>query len=136
MIKLVYCIRRHPSLSREQFHEYWVTAHAGLIKSHADALGAIRYVQSHTMDSEFATASNEARGSGLPPFDGITEFWWEDFEAMNPAGTSAETMVDIHRQLLEDERTFIDLENSVIFLTEEHAIFDSGLKGHEVSAAQ
>ena len=124
MIKLVYCIGRRPSLNREQFHEYWVTAHAGLVKSHADALGATRYVQSHTIDTELATTSNQARGSRLAPFDGITEFWWPDFAAMSPQDTSPDEMIEIQKQLLEDERTFIDLENSVIFLTEEHTIFD------------
>jgi hypothetical protein len=124
MIKLVYCIRRHPALKREEFHKYWVTAHAGLVKSHAEALGAVRYIQSHTIDSELATASNEARASSLPPFDGITEFWWQDLAAMSPEGTSPEAMIEIQKQLLEDERTFIDLENSVIFLTEEHTIYD------------
>ena len=45
---------------------------------------------------------------------------------MNPVGTSPEAMLEIQKQLLEDEQTFIDLENSVIFLTQEHTIFDSG----------
>ena len=124
MIKLVYCIRRHPSMSRGEFQQYWKTHHAELVKSHADALGAVRYVQSHTLDSDLATGANEARASVIEPFDGITEFWWPDAEAISQEGVSEEQMMDIQRQLLEDEGRFIDVQQSVMFMTDEHPVYE------------
>ena len=111
-------------MSREAFQEYWKTRHADLVKSHARELGALRYVQSHTVDSVIAVGGNKARGSVLAEFDGITEFWWASEAAMSPEGVSNEQALEIQKQLLADEQRFIDVEQSVLFVTEEHEIYD------------
>ena len=46
MIKLTFCLRRKPGLSWDEFSNYWREVHAPLVKSHANALGVRRYVQS------------------------------------------------------------------------------------------
>ncbi len=38
MIKLVYCLRRLPNLSREEFQRYWLETHGPLVRSRAQAL--------------------------------------------------------------------------------------------------
>ena len=48
MIKLVFCLRRLPTLSASEFQRYWHDNHAELVRRHADALGIRRYTQSHT----------------------------------------------------------------------------------------
>ena len=48
MIKLTFCLRRLPHLSREQFQTYWREQHAPLVAKHAKTLGVLRYVQLHT----------------------------------------------------------------------------------------
>ena len=61
------------------------------------------------------------RGAG-DPYDGITELWWGDEAALRETlGTDDARAAAL--DLLEDERRFIDLEASSIFLTEEHEIF-------------
>ena len=40
MIKLVFCLRRLPHLSREEFHRYWLDTHGPLVRERAPALGA------------------------------------------------------------------------------------------------
>ena len=56
-------------------------------------------------------------------YDGITEVWWDSLEDLVSGMNTPEGQAALKR-LLEDEREFIDLANSFIFLTEEHLIFD------------
>ena len=121
MVKLTYCIRRKVGLTPEQFRKHWLEKHAPLVKRNAKALRARRYVQSHTIKSEFDGVLEESRRPAAP-FDGITEVWWdslEDIAAMlaTPEGQEAA------QELLEDERDFIDFGTSSLFLTEEHEVF-------------
>jgi uncharacterized protein (TIGR02118 family) len=123
MIKIVFCLRRRPELSREEFQTYWRTTHAPLVRSHGDALGIRRYVQVHSIDDAISTAVAGSRHSP-EPFDGVAELWLDSLDALVAAGSS-----DAGRAaaaaLLEDERRFIDLEHSPLFLAEEHVIIDS-----------
>jgi hypothetical protein len=122
MIKLVYCIRKRSDISQAEFHRYWLEEHGPRVRGHAKALGADRYVQSHTMDSELNQALRTSRGGMRPPHDGITELWWSDMQSFrNAMGTSAG--LEAGKDLLEDERHFIDFEASTLFLAEEHEIF-------------
>jgi hypothetical protein len=124
MIKLVYCIRKRAELSDEEFHRYWLEDHGPRVRGHAAALGASRYVQSHTLSGALAEANEGLRASrGMsPPHDGITELWWPDMESFQKA-LGTKDGVEAGRDLLEDERHFIDFEASTLFLTEEHEIF-------------
>ena len=123
MIKLVFCVRRRSDLSVDDFKRYWVENHAPLVKKHAAALGAKRYVQSHALEDDTNAALRASRGA-MEAFDGIAEVWWDSRDALTtvlsrPEGQAAGD------ELLEDERNFIDLARSSLFLTEEHEIFES-----------
>ena len=118
MIKLVYCIRRNPALTADEFRRTWLNDHGPLVRSVRETLGMVRYVQSHTLydESEGVRASRGAK----PPYDGITEVWFDHIDAL---GADPEAAAAAARQLLEDEERFVDLENSAVFFTEEHEIF-------------
>jgi len=121
MIKLVYCIRKRTDVDSESFHRYWLEEHGPLVKSVAGAIGACRYVQSHTIMPELNALMLESRGL-QEPYDGVTEVWWEsqadlDRGIFSPDGIAAQT------KLIEDESRFIDFSQSRLFLTEEHPIF-------------
>ena len=118
MIKLVYCVRRNPALSADEFRKTWLNDHGPLVNSVREILGMVRYVQSHTLVEE-SEGVRKSRGA-KPPYDGITEVW---FERIDSLGADAEEAAEAARRLLEDEKRFIDLENSAVFLTEEHEIF-------------
>lgn len=121
MIKLTYCVRRRADLSPEAFRSYWLEEHGPLVRRHAAALQATRYVQSHTLESPLNDVLRSSRGASSA-YDGITEVWFDSPEALL-AATASEAGQEAARRLLEDERNFIDLERSSLFLTEEHPIF-------------
>ncbi len=119
MIKLVYCLRRRAQLSREEFQRYWQQNHGPLVRERAAALGIKRYVQVHTLSNGLNRALAASRSCNEEEFDGVAELWWDSAEALAaPGGT--EKGRKAARELLEDEREFIDFEHSVIFVAEEH----------------
>ncbi len=122
MIKLTFCLVRRPELSREAFQDYWFTKHAPLVRKHQTVLGIRRYVQLHSLDPALSADTRASRG-GPEQCDGVAQLWWESFESLakhlaNPAATQA------GRELLEDERKFIDLARSPLWWGEEKVIFD------------
>lgn len=122
MIKLVYCIRRRSDVAPEEFSRYWLHVHGPKVKSVAEALRARRYVQSHTCEPELNQAFVASRGLA-PPYDGITEVWWDGADDVTaalatPEGRKAAAM------LIEDESRFIDFAESRVFMTTEHPIFE------------
>jgi uncharacterized protein (TIGR02118 family) len=120
MIKFIYCMRRLPHLSREEFQRYWRETHAALALKHADTLHIRRYVQVHTVDSAINDALRESRGS-TEPYDGVAEIWWDSIEDLAVAIRSPEGQ-RASQELLEDERRFIDLARSAFWAAQEHQI--------------
>jgi hypothetical protein len=120
MVKLVYVVRRRADFSPEAFRKRWLV-HGPLVRELASAIRACRYVQSHTIDTPLNDALAQTRGMA-PAYDGITEVWFHSLEELMAGAGSAEGH-DAALRLLEDEREFIDLAGSSLFLTEEHVIF-------------
>ncbi len=117
MLKLTFCLRRKAGLSREDFLAYWKDDHGPRVIGHLAAMGCRRYVQSRALTGGLADAVANSRG-GPEPFDGVAELWFDDAQSFarhgrTDAGKTA--ALDLYR----DEQTFIDLERSVIFLSEE-----------------
>jgi len=123
MIKLSFSLRRRPELSREEFQRYWFDNHAPLVKKHAQALRIHRYVQLHTRSDDINAGLRASRGAP-EEYDGVAELWWRSREDMTAALETAEGQA-AGRELLEDERRFIDLEHSPLFVGEEKQILGS-----------
>jgi uncharacterized protein (TIGR02118 family) len=117
VIKLTFTVRRRPDVAPEEFHRYWRDEHGPLVRSYAAVLGIRRYVQSHRVDTPVNDALRGSRDS-LEPFDGVAELWWKDLDALI-AASATEDGVAAGRTLLEDERRFIDLAHSALWLNEE-----------------
>ena len=112
---------RLPSLSMEEFHGYWLEKHAPLVRAAAAALRIRRYTQSHYFSDPRIAPAIAARGCAVNPFDGVAEVWWDSVEDIVAAGATPEGR-RYGRQLLEDERKFIDLARSSLFYANEHEI--------------
>jgi len=123
MLKLVFPLRRLPTLSREEFQRYWYETHGPLVRRHAKALRIRRYVQLHTLDDPINAVLQASRGTE-EPYDGVAELWWESREDLERALATPEAQ-QAGRELLEDERRFIDLGRSALWLGTERPILPS-----------
>ncbi|QDX80181.1 ethyl tert-butyl ether degradation protein EthD [Denitratisoma sp. DHT3] len=120
MIKLTFCVRRLPTLSHEEFLRHWREVHAPLVRQHQKALGIVRYVQSAAVPGE-VTASLRAFRQAPEPYDGIAEIWLESADALTAMATDP-TAAAAHQALYEDERRFVDLARSPLWLAEERVV--------------
>jgi uncharacterized protein (TIGR02118 family) len=120
MVKLIFCLRRRPDISEEEFHRYWREEHAPLVTSHASVLGIRRYVQLHTV----STAINDvlAVSRHAPEaYDGVAELWFDDADAL-VAGAGSGAGQAAAAELALDEARFIDHSRSPLFVAEEHPV--------------
>ena len=118
MIRLTFVLRRNPDMTRAEFQHYWRNTHGPLVASFATSLDILRYVQLHAVGSS-AAAADGPRGPMEEPYDGVAEIWWRSREALvaaagSPAGQAAGAA------LLDDERKFIDLPRSPMWLNHEY----------------
>lgn len=119
MIKLVYCLRRKPELSPEEFRAYWLDRHAALVGKHAGALRIRRYVQTHPTPGRLMDALNRDRE--IPPYDGIAEIWYDSVDDIMAAVATEEGRA-AGKEILADETTFVDSVSSPVMLSVEHEI--------------
>ncbi len=120
MTKLTFCLRKRADLTWDEFSNYWRDTHAQLVKARAELLGIHRYVQVRTLQQREMMARLQERNGGAPEaFDGIAELWF-DLEANRARTPEAAAAA---RELLEDERNFIDLPNSPMWYGEEWEVW-------------
>ncbi len=122
MIKLVFCLRRQAQLTREEFQRYWYENHAALVRKHSAALRIQRYVQTHTLGGPITEALRASRGAP-EEYDGVAEIWWRSEEDLAEA-TASQAGRAAGQELLEDERKFIDLAHSPLWVCRERPILD------------
>ena len=120
MIKLVFCLKRLPGLSLQQFQTYWFEKHAPLVTKHCDVLRIRRYVQFHSGAPELSEGIRASRNAP-EMYDGVAELWWDSLDDVFAEPTPERLAAGL--ALLEDERKFIDLPRSPLFFGEEKAIF-------------
>ena len=122
MIKMVFCAVRRSNLSRAEFQEYWLNHHGPLFQKYAETYKAVRYVQSHTIDTPLNENIRKARGM-TEEYDGVGEIWWESEKDFLEAIGSPEGQ-RLRHIFLEDEARFIDPGRSAAFFTEEHILIN------------
>jgi len=120
LLKLTFCLRRRPGLTLAEFQDYWVNSHGPLVRRLQPALGMVRYVQVHRLDTDLADGMRKVRGAP-EPYDGVAELWWESEESFRAARNNPGAR-EAGRLLLEDEARFIDLANSPLWFNREHVI--------------
>jgi len=120
MLKLVYVVRRLPSLSLEECHSYWRETHGSLVRQQAATIGLIRYLQVYRMDDPLNEVLRASCGA-MEPYDGVAELCWKDQEALLTAFASPEA-TRAGDDLLKDERHFIDSLHSSLWLAEDNVV--------------
>ena len=117
MIKISFCLRRLSELTHEEFFDYWKNEHGSLVQQHKVVLRIARYIQFHGDFGPMTSKLIAFRGSPQP-YDGIAEIWYESRSALETLGQDPAARA-ASRLLWEDEKRFVDLENSPIFAGEE-----------------
>jgi uncharacterized protein (TIGR02118 family) len=120
VIRLNFPLRRLPNLSREKFQDYWRETHGPLVASVARTLRMRRYMQSHTVADPLYDGLRSTRPGMEEPHDGIASVWFDSREDLVAAMTSEEGR-RAGALLLEDEKRFIDLKRSSIWVSQEIA---------------
>jgi uncharacterized protein (TIGR02118 family) len=120
VIRLNFALHRLPNLSRADFQRYWRETHGPLVASVSRTLRMRRYMQSHSVDDPLYDGLRESRAGMHGPFDGIASVWFDTREDLVAAMTG-----DAGRKagalLLEDEKRFIDLSRSPLWVSQEIA---------------
>jgi uncharacterized protein (TIGR02118 family) len=111
MIKVIVVIRRNAAMSPRQFHEYWRTEHARKVRSiPACAKYIRRYVQAHTLESEYASAE--------PAYDGTAELWFDSVEDKDAFFSDPGYLAVV----APDERVFADMDQTRFLLCAEEQV--------------
>jgi hypothetical protein len=122
MLKMVMCVKRLPSLTREEFDDYWLNKHAAFVVAHKDALKIRKYVQTIPLPNPAAQAAlQSSRGTIPADFDGLGQVWWDDM-ASHLSARQSEEGLRILSLLLEDEKKFVDHSQSVLWYATERDI--------------
>ena len=121
MIKLVFTIRRRDDMTREEFQRYWRENHAPIVKRNAETLRIRRYVQVQARETELDEALAASREGQANVYDGVAELWWDSLEDLMAAYATPEGQA-AGAELLEDEKRFIDLPRSTLWLGEENVV--------------
>lgn len=124
-VKLTFCLRKRSDLSLDEFFDYWLNSHGPLVRSYKDVLGTWKYTQLHRLDTALGETLAAVRGAPAP-YDGVAEMWWRSMADLETA-MSSEAGREAGRILLEDEKKFIDLENSPVWLNVVHEIVNEDI---------
>jgi len=121
MLKIIFCLKRKPDISRADFLRYWEEDHAKVLAEVAGPLGIRRNVHNHTITTPLDERLRQGRGTEIDDYDGVGESWFDSMEALVAASSSEEGR-RAARRLAEDEARFVDFSRSRIFFVEEHVV--------------
>ena len=93
----------------EEFRDYWLNGHGPIAKK---LPGIQRYVQNVTTDASYA--------DGPPRWDGISQIWLDDLDALNTMRASPEYAEDA----MNDAAQFLDIGSLSMFVASETTFID------------
>ncbi|MES2493375.1 MAG: EthD domain-containing protein [Pseudomonadota bacterium] len=127
MIRLVQLLRRPHGMSHDEFAAIWRDEHGPLVASLQTTLDLVRHVQLHPdpAGQGLDAAAAAARSGMQPSFDGIMETWWRS-EAALRATLESDVGNAAHALLVENERRFLDMAASPLWLAREYPQVASG----------
>ena len=118
MVKLIYCLRRLPHLSLEEFQQHWLEHHSQFGKQIKTLR---RYVQCHALANDpIREALKQAGASAVETYDGLAISWFDSLEALQAELTKN----PIVAAALEDEKYFIDHSRSTAMIVDERVVVE------------
>ncbi|MFT4562663.1 MAG: hypothetical protein ACI9BW_002410 [Gammaproteobacteria bacterium] len=118
MITMIVFVRRVHTFSREEFTRYWHDQHGPLVMRTPEFMQYVhKYVQHHYAPGHAAAGS---LFGDITDYDGVGEIWFDSRESMNTAFNEPRYLEIIKP----DERTFIDIDKCLSFISEEHVMID------------
>ena len=122
MIKMLCQVPRKQGMTENDFYTRYQNGHGALVRSYAEAMGFLRYVQAHRIGS--AEVGDFAAGRAWSePMDGQSELWWESWDSMEKALASSEG-AEASAILETDEQAFTDTANVSGFIAREEVVLD------------
>jgi EthD domain len=112
MIKMIYMLKRHPSLTREAFIKRYEEGHAVLAAPYL--AGATRYVRRYLEPQPMIFTGEIIE----PDHDVITELWFDDQAAMD-ATMAKLSAPDVAPMIIADEETIFDRSKHLAFKVDE-----------------
>ena len=123
MIRLLVFMKKLPHLTTAEFLRYWLEEHGPLVRKNAQARRIKRYTQIHPGEPQALAAIVNHRGGLVAKFDGIAEICWDSAEDI-AAASQSEDGKRAAIQIVEHEKTFLDLPNLEFFLGKEHVFLN------------
>ena len=112
MIKFTILLKKRPDLTEDEFVAHHRNVHAQLFMSIPVVKQTVRrYLQQHTIPADLP---------GLPPpkYDGITELWFDDVEAIARCFSDNEYLEKVRP----DEESFLDLQACDFIVSTENQV--------------
>jgi hypothetical protein len=114
-LRMTAMLRRNPNLTREEFRHHWREVHGPWAMRNPEVFGFRHYVQLHAPLDADDNALARAR-SAPPAFDGVSEIY------RNAPTATPEAVAALRAEFLEDEKYFLDIPASPVFMGEVRVI--------------
>jgi len=123
IVKIYYCARCLPELTREQAQLHWNACHGAVSRQDIRYSALSKYVQAHTIDSTFVDEMVDLRNYLVEPcFIGHAEAWLDT--KAPPKDIPEEETAEVVAMSMDDIDLFTDKHSSQVFAAQEHFIID------------
>jgi len=123
IVKLIYCVRILPGLTRDQAQLHWNACHGAVSRQDIGYSVLSKYVQAHNIDSTFVDDLTKLNGYDPDPnLVGHAEAWLDT--SAPPKDFPEEEAAEIVAMSMEDIDYFADKNVSQVFATKEHFVID------------
>ncbi|KAF3904011.1 hypothetical protein AA313_de0205182 [Arthrobotrys entomopaga] len=119
-IRVSVCFKKNPTLSDEQFHDYWANNHGPLCTEWMKKFGLLRYVQMHVDRREVKNLSDTI-GWRVADFDGIADFHVHKMKDFFDAFAD-----DYYQKTLwVDEEKFVDHNTTIMTIGYDYTVIEN-----------
>jgi len=122
-VRIHYCVRAFPKLTRQMAQLHWNTCHGAVSRQDIKYSALKKYLQAHAIDSTFVNELVKLRGYEVDStFIGHAEAW---ISQVSPSPDyPEEEAAEVAAMSLDDIDLFADKSRSQVFVTKDHFIID------------